>query len=292
MDELAQTIVFALSTGGVIAVAAVGLTLSYGVTGFINFAYGELLTVSAFVTYAVVGAGVSRVSAALAGVVAAAVMSIIVAVVFYEPLRARGVLPLLITSVGVAFIAQNGIQIAFGASPVPFPIPLLRPFSVGSVFIPKVQAAILVISLAAMLSVHLLLTFTQLGKKMRATAANDDLARLSGINTRDVVRMTWVVTGVVAGVAGALLGAAQATIRPTLGFSFLLVVFAATLLGGIGRPYGAMAGAVLMGFGIEFGATYISSQYSYAIAFAILVLVLLIRPSGLWGRADLSPGGA
>lgn len=282
MDELTQSVIFGLATGGVIAVAAVGLTLAYSVTGFINFAYGELLTVAAFCAYAVTGAGVGLLPASLVAIVVAAAVSVVVAAVFFEPLRSRGALPLLITSVGVGFMVQSAIQIGFGGSPEPVDVPLLRPWTLGEVFVPKLQAGIFVIGVICMVAVHLLLRRTLLGRKMRATAGNHDLALVSGINSRRVVRSTWLIAGLLAGIGGVLLSVAQGTVQPTMGFNFLLLVFAATLLGGIGNPYGAMAGAILLGLGIELGATYISADYANAIAFGALVAVLLVRPRGIF----------
>lgn len=288
METLTQATVFGLAVGGVIAVSAVGLTLSYGVTGFINFAYGELLTIGAYTTFALVGAGVPLGVALAAAVFVTGVLSVAVARVFYEPLRTHGALPLLITSVGVAFILQNLVQIAFGADPRPFPAPLLRPWHLGPVFVPKTQAAIFAVALVAMLAVYGLLSATLLGRKMRATAVNDALARVSGVNTVRTRRITWFVAGLVAGLGGALLGATQGSLSPTMGFRFLLVIFAATLLGGIGNPYGAMAGALVVGLGIEYGTTYVSADYGVAVAFVLLVLVLLVRPAGILGRSRVA----
>lgn len=282
MNELSQSVVFGLATGGLIAVAAVGLTLAYSVTGFINFAYGELLTVAAFCAYAVTGAGVGLVPASLVAVAVAAAVSVGVAAVFFEPLRSRGALPLLITSVGVAFVVQSTIQITFGGSPEPVDVPLVRPWIFGELFVPKLQVGIFVIGVVCMIAVHLLLRRTLLGRKMRATAGNHDLALVSGINSRRVVFSTWLISGSLAGIGGVLLSVAQGTVQATMGFNFLLVVFAATLLGGIGNPYGAMVGAIVLGLGIELGATYVSADYANAIAFLALVAVLLIRPRGIF----------
>lgn len=288
MQTLLQTVVYGLATGSVIAVAAVGLTLSFGVTGFINFGYGEMLTVSAFATYLLVAAGLPLVVAALLAILVGGAVTYVVAQLCYEPLRNRGALALLITSVGVAFVIQNLVQMLVGGSPKPFPVPLLEPWRLGEVFVPKLQAGVFVLALLCMLAVHLLLKFTLLGRTMRAAASNDALARLSGLNTRRIIGATWLVSGLVAGLGGVLLGASQGTISPTIGFNFLLVVFAAAMLGGIGKPYGAMGGALLIGLGVEFGATYVSADYSHALAFLVLVLVLLIRPSGLFGRPSLA----
>ncbi len=286
MTDFLQTVIFALATASVIAVGAVGLTLSYGVTRFINFAYGELLTVGAFLTFVLVGRGLPLVAAALLGALLVGVVGILVARIFYDPLMRRGPFPLLITSVGVAFILQNLLRMIFGSDPKRFPMPLLRPWHVGSLFIPKAQAGILAVALLAMLVVHLLLKYTMLGKMMRAASDNEALARVSGVNTRRVVRLTWFISSLIAGLAGVLLAVTQVAIQPAMGWSFLLVVFAATLLGGIGRPYGAMLGALIVGLGMEFGTAYLAANYTYAFAFAILVFVLLFRPQGIMGGIE------
>lgn len=286
LTEFLQTVIFALATASVIAVGAVGLTLSYGVTRFINFAYGELLTVGAFLTFVLVGNGLPLAVAALLGALLVGIAGVLVARIFYDPLMPRGPFPLLITSVGVAFILQNLLRMIFGSDPKRFPVPLLRPWHVGSLFVPKAQVGILLVALIAMLAVHLMLKYTILGKMMRAASDNEALARVSGVNTRRVVRLTWFISSLIAGLAGVLLAVTQVAIQPAMGWSFLLVVFAATLLGGIGRPYGAMLGAIIVGLGMEFGTAYIAANYTYAFAFAILVFVLLFRPHGIMGGIE------
>jgi len=286
LTELLQTTIFALSTAGVIAVAAVGLTLSYGVTRFINFSYGEFLTFGAFFTLVMVTSGMPLPVAALLAALIVGVTGTLVARIFYDPLMSRGPFPLLITSVGVAFILQNLLRMVFGSDPKRFPIPLLRPWHLGNVFFPKAQVAILLVSLGTMLAVHLLLQYTLAGKMMRAASDNEALARVSGVNTRSIVRLTWFISSFIAGLAGVLLAVTQVAIQPAMGWSFLLIIFAATLLGGIGRPYGAMLGALIVGFGMEFGTAYIAANYTYAFAFAILVIVLLFRPTGIMGGIE------
>ncbi|HIQ04749.1 MAG TPA: branched-chain amino acid ABC transporter permease [Anaerolineae bacterium] len=283
LTHLLQTAIFGLATGSVIAVGAVGMTLSYGVTRFINFAYGELLTLGAFLTFVLVGSGLNLFPATLVASLLVGVIGVLIARLFYDPLAERGPFPLLITSVGVAFIVQNLLRMIFGSDPKRFPMPLLRPWHIGGVFIPKAQVGVMVAALICMLAVHLLLTYTMLGKMMRAASDNEALARVSGINTRRTIRVTWFISSAIAGLGGVLLAITQISIRPVMGWSFLLVVFAATLLGGIGRPYGAMLGALVVGLGIEFGTAYVAPDYTYAFAFVILVLVLLVRPQGLLG---------
>lgn len=286
VTEFLQTTIFGLATAGVIAVSAVGLTLVYGVTRFINFAYGDLLTLGAFYTFALVGLGLDLVPAVLVAALLAGISGVIIAGLFFDPLMARGPFSLLITSVGVAFILQNLLRMIFGSDPKRFPMPLLRPWLVGELFIPKAQAAIVVVALLTMVGVHLLLNFTLLGKMMRATSDNETLARVSGVDPRRITRLTWFISSAIAGLGGVLLAITQISLRPTMGWSFLLVIFAATLLGGIGKPYGAMLGALVVGLGLEFGTTYVAADYTFAFAFAILVVVLLFRPSGIMGGIE------
>lgn len=286
-SELIQTVIFGFAIGSVIAVGSVGLTLSYGVTRFINFAYGDLLTLGAFSTFVLINdAGLSLLIAIPISVAVVGVAGVVLARIFYDPLMPRGPFPLLLTSIGLAFVLQNGLRMWFGSNPKRFPVPLVRPWTVGDLFIPKTQAGIVLVALGCMLIIHLLLRYTILGKMMRAASDNEDLARVSGVNTRRIVRLTWFISSAIAGLAGVLLAITQVSIRPIMGWSFLLVIFSATLLGGIGSPYGAMLGAIIVGLGLELGTTYIAADYTFAFAFAILVLVLLFRPHGIMGGIE------
>src|SRR3546814_6046967 len=156
----------------------------------------------------------------------------------------------------------------------------MRPWTIGDVFISKVPVLVIVVALASMFIVHLILRYTLVGKMMRATSDNFTLARVSSIRTRRVLATTWFLSSAIAALGGVLLGMTQIALLPGMGWHFLLVIFAAVLLGGIGSAYGAMLGALIVGFGMEFGTAYISSNYSHAFAFIILVLVLLFRPRG------------
>lgn len=280
---LFQTLIFGLAIGGVISVSAVGLTLSYGVTRFINFAYGEFLTVGAFLCVALVHAGLALPLAVLVAVPLVGLLGIATARLFYDPLMGRGLLPLLVTSVGVAFVLHNLVRMIAGSNPLRFPLPVMRPWSLGDLFLPREQAVTILVALAAMLAVHLMLRYTLLGKKMRAVADDPNLARAAGISAKGVLRLTWFISAAVGGLGGILLAVTQVTIDPQSGWHFLLVVFAAVLLGGIGSPYGAMIGGLAIGLAMELGATYVSADYGHAMAFAVLIAVLIFRPRGLMG---------
>lgn len=285
MTALVQTLIFGISTGAVISLSAVGFSLSYGVTRFINFSYGEFLTLGAYFTVLAVSLGLSLPLAVLAGMLAVGLAAVVLARIFFDPLMSRGFLPLLVTSVGLAFALQNLVRMVAGTTPIRFPLPLMRPWHLGAVFVPKVPVLIVAVALAAMVAVHLLLTFTRIGKMMRATSDNPTLARASGIATRRVLAATWFVSAAIGALGGVLLAMTQIALQPVMGWSFLLVVFAAVLLGGIGNPYGAMLGSLVVGMGIELGTSYISPDYGHAFAFIILVLVLLLRPTGLFRGA-------
>jgi branched-subunit amino acid ABC-type transport system permease component len=278
-----QTLVYGLALGGTIAVSAVGLTLSYGVTRFINFAYGEFLTLGAYGALALAGSGLALPLAALVSVLLVGAAGVAIARLVYDPLMHRGLLPLLVTSVGVAFVLHNGVRMVAGADPLRFPVPLLRPWNLGGVFVPKEQVATILVALAAMACVHLLLRRTMLGKTMRAVADNPQLARSAGVAAPRVLAATWFLSAAIGALGGILLAVTQVTLAPDMGWRFLLVVFAAVLLGGIGSPYGAMLGGLIVGLGVELGASYVAPDYAYAFAFLLLIGVLLLRPRGLMG---------
>lgn len=287
LDNLLQTVVFGLIEGSVIAVGAVGLTLSYGVTRFINFAYGEFLTYGAYLTV-FLAAGLFGMSlplpvAAVGAILLVGLLGVAVSRVFFEPISSRGALPLLITSIGVSFILRNLLQGWVGVSAKQLPIPLMRRQEYFGIQLTHLELAVVVAGLATMLLIHLLLQRTMLGKRMRATSGNRSLAEVAGIDTTNVVRQTWFISAAAGALSGVLYAVLFAPFRPGVGFEYLIVIFAATLLGGIGRPYGAMLGAFFIGIAMNFGSTYLSANYTRAYAFIILVGVLLLRPEGIRG---------
>jgi branched-subunit amino acid ABC-type transport system permease component len=288
LDNFLQTIVFGLIEGSVIAVGAVGLTLSYGVTRFINFAYGEFLAYGAYLTVFLAGGvfGVSMPLPAAAVVAVALVGALGVAVsrAFFEPISDRGALPLLITSIGVSFILRNLLQGWAGVSARQLPIPLLRREEyLGVIRLTDLELGVVAAAVATMLAIHFLLQRTMLGKRMRATSGNRSLAEVAGIDTTNVVRQTWFISAAAGALSGVLYAVLFSPFRPGVGFAYLIVIFAATLLGGIGRPYGAMLGAFVIGLAMNFGSTYLSADYTRAYAFLILVGVLLLKPEGIRG---------
>lgn len=276
-----QALVNGLVDGTAIALGAVGLTLSYGVSRFINFAYGEFLTLGAFVAIGVTALGVGLPLATVVAVVVVGVLGVAIAHVFYRPLRSKGAIPLLITSFGVAFIIRTTLRGVVGTRGYTFNLPLTPPLQVGGVFVASLDVLIFVIAVLVMVAIHALLTRTMVGRQLRAISGNRELARIIGIDIDRMIAVTWLLSAGIGALAGVLLAVRLQPFTPEFGWNLLLVVFAATILGGIGRPYGAMLGALILGITMSLGATYLDSAYATGYAFIVLVLTLLVRPEGI-----------
>jgi branched-chain amino acid transport system permease protein/neutral amino acid transport system permease protein len=283
MNTLLPAIGFGIVTASILAVAAVGFTLQFGVTNILNLAYGDIMTSAAFVAYLVTSAGLSVWLALAAGAAFGAVFSVLLNRGLYTPFVRRGtrLFGMIIVTIAVSLILQNSLLAIFGANF--FSLKMARPSSVhiaGMVFT-TVQLAIIGIAIVAMLLIHLLLRYTKLGKAMRATAADPELARNCGIATDRVVDIAWAISGTLCGLAGVILVMNVTAFTETTGAQFLIPIIAAAVLGGIGQPYGAMLGALVIGIASEVAAAVISPDYKDVVAFVILVIVLLARPQGI-----------
>ncbi|MFC7097511.1 branched-chain amino acid ABC transporter permease [Halobaculum marinum] len=297
LEYLANGLVFS----SIIVLASIGLSLVYSIADFANFAHGDTMTVgaySALVTFGFVGGLGARFLglplgfflALAVGIAVAALVAVITEKVIYEPLEVDSI-GMLITSIGVAFVYRALIQFQFGSDFTEFGIQVLRPIEALIPFgIRMTLHDVAIIGSAAILvaGLHTLLQYTDLGRKMRATADNPSLARVSGIRVDRITLWTWVIGAGLAGAGGVFLGLYN-QISPRMGFNILLVVFAAVILGGIGSVYGAMLGGFLIGMinqltpiltdiGIPIGI-----EYANGIAFVIMVAVLLVRPNGIAG---------
>jgi branched-subunit amino acid ABC-type transport system permease component len=284
---------FGLVTASILALAAVGFTLQFGITNILNLAYGDLMTASAYVGYVVNEHGGSIAESLLAGAAFGAISSLILNRVVYTPFLRRGtsLFGMVIVTLSVGVIIQNALLAIGGATFFTYRI------NVGSTVHPlgfdlsTSQLAIMAIALVAMVVVHLLLSQTRLGKAMRATAANRGLAQASGIATDRVVDAAWLISGLLCGLAGVVLVLNTTAFQSTTGSQFLIVIIAAAMLGGVGRPTGAMLGALVLGLVTEVSAAFVSPSYKELFAFVVLVLVLLVRPTGILSRfADGSRG--
>jgi branched-chain amino acid transport system permease protein/neutral amino acid transport system permease protein len=283
VNTLLPAIGFGLVTASILAVAGVGFTLQFGVTNILNLAYGDIMTAAAFIAYLVTSAGVSVWLALVAGAAFGGIFSVVLNRALYTPFVRHGtrLFGMIIVTISVSLIVQNGLQAIFGASFFSLNMPRPAPIHVAGMVFTTVQFAIIGIAVAAMLLVHLLLRYTKLGKAMRATASDPELARNCGIATDRVIDLAWALSGTLCGLAGVILVMNVTAFTDTTGSQFLIPVVAVAVLGGIGQPYGAMLGALIIGIASEVAAAVISPDYKNVVAFVILVIVLLARPQGI-----------
>lgn len=277
---------FGLVTASILALAAVGFTLQYGVTNILNLAYGDIMTASAYIGYLVNEHGGSIGLSLLAGASFGAISTLLLNRLVYTPFVRRGtrLFGMVIVTLSVGIIVQNAVLAVGGATFFSYQFnPGASVHPLGMVFTTS-QLLIMGLAVAAMIVVQLLLTRTRLGKAMRATAANPGLAEASGIATARVVDLAWLISGVLCGLAGVVLVLNTAAFQSTTGSDFLVVIIAAAMLGGVGRASGAMFGALVLGLVTEISAAYISPSYKEIFAFGVLVMVLLLRPTGILGQ--------
>ncbi|WP_435345367.1 branched-chain amino acid ABC transporter permease [Haloarchaeobius sp. HRN-SO-5] len=297
---LAQNLIFGLVTGSYIAIAAIGFTLIYGIVNMINFAYGEYLTIGAFVGILAAGAlPLPLPVAVVVAMVGGGVASLVLAKVFFTPINHTGPVPMLLTSIGLGLILRNAIRLAAGrgaryydTETATYQFRGLPDLSVGSVdvlgdfFVTSQHLVVVGSAVAVFVVLHTLLTRTDVGIAMRAMGDDEDLARVRGIDTQMIRNSVWVLAGVLAGLSGVLIGI-QTNVSVTTGFSHILQILAAAILGGAGSPYGAIAGAYVIGIVLALSTAFLPTGMtgiSSAVAFLILVVVLLVKPSGIAGK--------
>jgi len=283
MNTIVPAIGFGLITASILAVAAVGFTLQFGVTNILNLAYGDVMAATAFVGYLLTRSGVNIWVALLAGALFGAAFSVALNRALYTPFvrHGTGLFGMIIVTISVSLIIQNGLQAIFGATFFSLRMSQGRSYHLGSLVFTSAQLGIIVIAVVAMLAVHLLLSRTKLGKAMRATATDPELARSCGIATDRVIDATWLLSGALCGIAGIALVMNITSFTSTTGGASLIPIVAAAVLGGVGQPYGAMLGALVIGVTSEVAAALISPDYKQTAAFLILIAVLLVRPQGI-----------
>jgi branched-chain amino acid transport system permease protein/neutral amino acid transport system permease protein len=293
MSQVILSLGFGLVTASILAMGAVGFTLQFGVTNLFNLAFGENMTVAAFAAYlARVGLHWNMWAAMAAGGAAGLLLSLAISRLVYLPFLRRGTaqFAMVMVTVAVSFILKNLLQIFTGATFYSYQLPPQRPVHLlGMVFTPR-QLAIIGLAGVSLLGLHLLFRYTRLGKAMRATSDDPELARSVGIPTSRVVSAAWLLSGLLAGLAGVTLAMDLGTFDANTGGSFLLIIVAAAVFGSVGEPYGAMLGALVIGIVSELAAI-VSPDLKNVVAFAVLVLVLLLRPEGLRsGQVQLRAG--
>ena len=287
LHDVAQTGLNGLSLGAIYALGAVGLTLVYGILKLVNFAHGDFLTFGAYMAYLVnVTWGAPLVVAIFWAMIATAVIGLLFERLLWGPMRRKhaGFLQLIIMSIGLAFLLRAVVQWFWGTEIRDLDVNTTDSVEVLGLRIGQTELIVVIVGVVVLLAIGLMLRFTLLGKRMRALSDDLDLAETSGIDTRRVVLYTWIFAGGLAGLAG-VLAAAVTNLYPELGFELLLPIFAAVILGGIGDAFGALAAGIVLGVMTEWSTLVIDARWKTAVGFVILVLVLVIRPHGIFGKA-------
>lgn len=286
VQELAQRSINGVVTGSYFALGAIGLTLVYGILRLVNFAHGDMLTLGAYIAlFFNVTVGVPFVIALVAGILLTAAFGVLTELTMWRPMRKRkaGTLQLVLMTIGLAFVIRNMVQIFAGAGQQRLEINTTSTIDFIGLSIGRTQLIVVIIAFVVLSSVAAMLRYTSLGRQMRALADNFDLAETTGINTNRVVIYTWILSAGLAGLAGVLVVASIGSLNPNTGFTLLLPLFAAVVLGGIGNAFGALAGGIVIGLAQEWSTMPFEPQWKTAISFVILVLVLIFRPQGIFG---------
>lgn len=288
--DLAQATVNGIVAGNYYALGAVGLTLIFGVLRLVNFAHGEFLTLGAYLMLLFSTFELPLVAAAVLGVVGTAIFSVGLELGVWRPVRRRGAgeLQLLLFALGLAFFMRNAIAFVGGSEDRQTGADVTASVTIGALRIGRTELIVTLVGIAAIVLVAAGLRSTSLGKQARALADNIQLAETTGIDTDRVVLVTWAVSGGLAGLAGIFYALPAGAANPNMGFSLILSIFAAVIVGGIGNAYGALAGGLLIGLVQEWSTLLIEPSLKVAVGFAMLILVLLVRPTGLFGRARVA----
>lgn len=294
MTQLLQLLANGLVTGSIIAIAAIGLSLVYGILKIVNFAHGDFLTFGAFMAFAAnITWGLNMVFAVLFAMAATAALGVVLEFVLWRPIRRRGagLISLFIVAIGLALVLRHVIFLIWGSRPRRYDVDVFQVYELGPIRLSLSQIVVIAVAFTAIAAVGLMLAKTRLGKSMRALSDNRDLAAATGIDIDKVTTYTWVLGAGLAGLGGVLQGLVQNAFNPNMGFTLLLFIFAAVVLGGVGSAYGALAGGIVVGLMMEVStwnvlpAGGVNPVYKPVVAFSILILVLLFRPQGVLGKA-------
>lgn len=282
-SQLVQLFLNGIAVGSIIALASVGLTLTYGILRLSNFAHGDFMTLGAYITLLVNSFGLNIWLSMAIGALVTIAAFLLSEKIIWAPMRSRRATSatLIIISIGLALFIRNGIILFWGGSNQSYDLPVAEALQLGALRIPKYDLIVVVLALVAIAALHYLLQNTKIGKAMRAVADDLDLARVAGIRVDQVILWTWVIAGGLTALGGGMLGLVEA-VRPNMGWFLILPMFAAVILGGIGNPYGAIAGAFVIGIAQEVSTYFLRTEYKLAVALVIMMLVLLFRPQGLF----------
>ncbi|MXW57199.1 MAG: branched-chain amino acid ABC transporter permease [Acidimicrobiia bacterium] len=286
-ERAAQTVFNGLKFGLIIAMSAIGLSLIYGTTGLVNFAHGELVTFGAVIAWYFNSSwgGLNLIAAAIVTMIVCGMLGAGLETGLFRPLRRRrlGIFQLVVVTIGLSLLGRQVIQLFFGAEPLPYTdFQVQERWEFGPWAVTPRELVTVAVIVAILLAVGIMLQWTRFGKATRAVSDNSSLAEASGINVNRVVLMVWAMGAALAGLGGVFQGL-DTDIDPFLGFQLLLLIFAGVELGGLGTAFGALAGSLIIGMSTEVSTLWISPELKFVVPLAALILVLLIRPQGLFG---------
>jgi neutral amino acid transport system permease protein len=287
LHDVAQASLNGLTLGTIYALGAVGLTLVYGILRLVNFAHGDFLAFGAYMAYLVnVSWGMPLAAAIAFAMATTAALGLLSERLMWRPMRSKGAgfLQLLLMSIGLAFVIRSVIQWFWGTEIRTLDVNVVDSVEFLGLRIGETELLVVVVGIAVLAAVAAVVRFTMLGKRMRALSDDMALAEVAGIDTRRVILFTWLFAGALAGLAGTLAGALT-NLRPELGFELLLPIFAAVILGGIGNPFGALVAGLTLGVVIEMSTLVIEPRWKVTVGFVALVIALIIRPQGIFGKA-------
>jgi branched-chain amino acid transport system permease protein len=283
---LLQQLTNGLMLGGTYALVAIGYSLVFGVLRLIHLAHGEVFMVGAYIGLEVMLAfNVGPVAALAAAIVGTALLGIVLELIVFRPIRRKGgsFLAPMVTSIGAGLILQEVFTKIFGAEQSEFPATIGNDlYRLGPLFVSKTQVFIMAIAVLSMIFLHLFISRTRYGMAMRAVAENIEIASLLGINTDAVIMLTFAVASALAGIAGVLVGLAYTAVSPFMGINMAVKGLAIMLVGGLGSIYGAMVGGLLLGIVEVLCVAYAASSYRDAVAFGLMIVILIVRPRGLF----------
>ena len=282
-----QVLFNGLVTGAIISLPALAITLLFGVLKFPNFAVGSIVTMAAYVVFALnVQLSWPLALATVAAAVACGLFLVLVDSVIFRPMRDSGSITLMVASLGVGLILENMTRFFYGNAARSFQVDLSMPFRVGNLRMNTEQLAAIAIAAATMLAMYVLLMRMPMGRKMRAIADNPSLAVVRGIDRPQVIRWMWMINGALLAIAGALIGMDRA-LEPMMGSNYLIAIFAAAILGGLGSPLGAFVGALIVGLSSELSTLVLPTGYRTGVPLCLIAAILIWRPQGLFGRPHI-----
>ncbi len=287
MVNFIQTLISGLSLGSIYALIALGYTMVYGIAKMLNFAHGDIIMVGAYaVITTVFSAHMPALLAVVISIVVCAVLGVTIEFLAYKPLRKAPTLAVLITAIGISYLLQNLALLIFGSEQKSFPdnVINLPDISIAGVHVNGVTIVTLAATALIMIGLSLFISKTRLGKAMRASSEDKDAAELMGISVNRTISITFAIGSALAAVASIFYGATYVYIKPTTGAMPGIKAFTAAVFGGIGSIPGAMLGGIMLGIIEKFSQTYISTLWADAIVFGVLVLVLVVKPTGLLGK--------